>query len=65
MPRAFKPSTEATSYTPVADETFGDIVKTKCEVEDPPITLEEVALFNWGTKEPKEVVRAPGRTGRL
>ena len=58
MPRAFKPSSEATSYTPVADETFGDIVKTKCEVEDPPITLEEVALFNWGTKEAKEVVRA-------
>jgi hypothetical protein len=58
MPRAFKPSSEATSYTPVADETFGDIVKTKCDVEDPPITLEEVALFNWGTKESKEVVRA-------
>jgi hypothetical protein len=42
----------------VADESFGDIVKTKCDVEDPPITLEEVALFNWGTKEAKEVVRA-------
>ena len=55
---AFKPATEATEYTPVTDETFGDIVKTKCEVEDPVITLEEVALFNWGTKEPKEIVRA-------
>ncbi|HEY3738725.1 MAG TPA: peptidoglycan-binding domain-containing protein, partial [Bryobacteraceae bacterium] len=38
--------------------TFGDIIKDKCEVEDPVITLEEVALFNWGTKEPKEIVRA-------
>ncbi len=58
MPRVFKPRDEATSYTPVKDETFGDIVKTKCEVVDPPITLDEVALFNWGTKVPREVVRA-------
>lgn len=58
MFRVFKPAAEATSYTPVADETFADIVKTKCEAADPPVTEEEVALFNWGTKEPKEVVRA-------
>ena len=58
MVRVFKPATEATTYTPAADETFADIVKTKCEVAEPPITEEEVALFNWGTKEPKEVVRA-------
>jgi hypothetical protein len=58
MVRVFKPAAEATSYTPTADETFADIVKTKCDVAEPPITVEEVALFNWGTKEPKEVVRA-------
>lgn len=58
MVRVFKPASEATVHTPAVDETFADIVKTKCEVEDPPITEEEVALFNWGTKEPKEVVRA-------
>jgi hypothetical protein len=58
MARVFKPAAEATVYTPADGETFADIVKTKCDKEEPPITEEEVALFNWGTKEPQEVVRA-------
>src|SRR5438874_1115531 len=58
MPRVFKPRSEATSHSPLADDTLEDIVKTKCEAADPPITPDEVALFNWGTKEPKEVLRA-------
>ena len=58
MARVFKQRSEATSYTPVADQTFGDIVRTQCETAVPSITVDEVALFNWGTKVPKEVVRA-------
>lgn len=58
MARVFKPKTEAIEYTPVADDTLETIVSTKCEVAVPPITIDEVALFNWGTKEPKEVLRA-------
>lgn len=58
MGRVFKPRTEATSYTPVDGDTLAEIVRTKCEKADPPISCEEVALFNWGVKEPKEVLRA-------
>ena len=58
MARVFKPKTDATEYAPVAGDTLATIVSTKCEVADPPITNDEVALFNWGTKEPKEVQRA-------
>ena len=58
MLRLFKPSADATPHTPAADETLAGIVKDKCEAADPPISVDEVALFNWGTKEPKEVVRA-------
>src|SRR6185436_15856074 len=56
MGRVFKPKTD--EYTPVAGDTFESIVDTKCEAAEPKITWEEVALFNWGTKEPKEVARA-------
>ena len=58
MGRVFKPRADAVPHTPVEDETLAGIVKDKCEVADPPISVDEVTLFNWGTKEPKEVIRA-------
>src|SRR5215813_13858707 len=58
MARLFKPASEATPHTVVADETLQNIVKTKCEAAVPPISVDEVALFNWGTKQPKEILRA-------
>ena len=42
----------------MAGDTFENIVATKCEVVDPKITWQEVALYNWGTQEPEEVARA-------
>jgi hypothetical protein len=58
MARVFLSKSEATEYTPSPDETLETIVATKCEVNVPPISVDEVTLFNWGTKEPKEVLRA-------
>jgi len=58
MARVFKPRADAIEHPPAENEVFGDIVKNKCEDADPKITLEEVALFNWGTKDKKEIVRA-------
>jgi len=58
MGRVFKPKTEATEYTPQAGDKFESIVAARCEAVDPKITCDEVALFNWGTKEPKEIARA-------
>ena len=58
MGRLFLPRTAATEYAPIAGDTLEKIVKDKCEVAEPPITGDEVALFNWGTKEPREVLRA-------
>ena len=58
MARVFLPKSAATPYDPNPDETLEDIVASKCEVNVPPITVDEVTLFNWGTKEPKEVLRA-------
>jgi hypothetical protein len=55
--RVFKKRADATEYTPVAGDKFEEIVKTKCEAADQ-ITWEEVALYNWGTKETNEVARA-------
>ena len=58
MGRVFRPKTDATEYTPVAGDTLETIVATKYEVADPKITWQEVAQFNWGTEETKEVARA-------
>ena len=58
MARVFLPKSAATPYEPKPDETLEDIVASKCAVNVPPITVDEVTLFNWGTKEPKEVLRA-------
>jgi hypothetical protein len=58
MARVFLSKTAATEYTPSPDETLETIVATKCGVNVPPISVDEVTLFNWGTKEPKEVLRA-------
>ena len=58
MGRVFLPRVQATEYSPKAGETLQAIVASKCERADPPITTEEVALFNWGTKETPEVLRA-------
>ncbi|MBS1855727.1 MAG: peptidoglycan-binding protein [Acidobacteria bacterium] len=58
MGRVFLPRYTATDYAPKAGETLAEIVAAKCQKVDPPITCEEVALFNWGTMEPPEVLRA-------
>src|ERR1700739_5024997 len=58
MGRVFLSQSDATEYTPNAGETLQAIVAAKCEKADPPISCDEVALFNWGTKEPLEVLRA-------
>ena len=58
MGRVFKPKSQATEYAPKAGDTLETIVATKCEAAVPIITCEEVALYNWGTKETKEVARA-------
>ena len=58
MGRVFLSQADATNYAPQPGETLRKIVAQKCEVADPPITPDEVALFNWGTKEPLEVQRA-------
>ncbi len=58
MGRVFLPQADATQYTPAAGETLQGIISNKCEKVDPPITCDEVALFNWGTSEKPEVLRA-------
>jgi hypothetical protein len=58
MGRVFLPRYTATDYAPKAGETLADIVAAKCQKVDPPITCDEVALFNWGTMETPEVLRA-------
>jgi hypothetical protein len=56
--RVFTSRSDATVYTPVAGDTFEQIVKNKCAAAVPPVTTDEAALFNWGTSQPKEVLRA-------
>lgn len=58
MGRVFLSQAAATRYAPTAGEKLRDIVANKCEKVNPPITCEEVALFNWGTQEAPEVLRA-------
>src|ERR1022692_4554682 len=58
MGRVFLSQAEATQYAPTAGETLHDIVANKCDKENPPITCDEVAHFNWGTSEKPEVLRA-------
>ena len=58
MGRVFLSQSDATEYAPTAGETLTAIVAAKCQKADPPITCDEVALFNWGTKETPEVLRA-------
>jgi len=58
MGRVFFSQADATDYAPSAGETMYDIVSSQCEEADPPITCDEVALFNWGTGETPEVLRA-------
>src|SRR5450631_4194921 len=58
MGRVFRSQADATNYAPKPGETLHKIVAKKCEKADPPITCDEVALFNWGTREPAEVKRA-------
>ncbi len=58
MGRVFLPRYTATDYAPKAGETLAEIVAAKCQKADPPVTCEEVALFNWGTQEAEEVKRA-------
>ena len=58
MGRVFLPKAQAITYTPKAGETLDKIVQTKCEKADPAITVEEVALFNWGTSATVELLRA-------
>ena len=58
MGRVFLSQADATEYAPKAGETLHHIVAHNCEKADPPITCDEVALFNWGTGETPEVLRA-------
>ena len=58
MGRVFLSQSDATEYAPKAGETLAGIVAAKCEKADPPISCDEVALFNWGTTEAPEVLRA-------
>jgi hypothetical protein len=58
MGRVFRPRKEANEYSAKAGDTFESIVAQKCEKADPAITCDEVALFNWATREPLEVQRA-------
>jgi len=44
----------AVKHTVTDDQTLKDIAETVC---DPPITWQELALFNWGTDVPDEVNR--------
>jgi len=54
MGRVFLSQADATEYAPSAGETLTGIVASKCEQANPPITCDEVALFNWGTQEKPE-----------
>ncbi len=58
MGRVFLPQKDATVYAPRAGETLRQIVTAQCEKVVPPISCDEVAVFNWGTSASHEVLRA-------
>jgi len=60
MGRLFQARKDAIKHKPAAGKTFSEIVAehSNTEAAEPPLTNDEVALFNWGTKEKEEVLRA-------
>jgi hypothetical protein len=60
MGRVFQARAQAVKHRPAAGKTFSDIVSqhSTSEAADPAITNDEVALFNWGTTDKAEVLRA-------
>lgn len=60
MGRVFQARAQAIKKKPAADQTFAELVTahSSSEAADPAITNDEVALFNWGTTDKAEVLRA-------
>src|SRR5690242_4730306 len=60
MGRVFQARAQAIKHKPDEGKKFSEIVSehSKSEAADPAITNEEVALFNWGTTDAREVLRA-------
>jgi hypothetical protein len=54
MTKMFDRRQAAAPHTVTDGQTLKQVAETVC---NPPITWEELALFNWGTKEPDEVNR--------
>ncbi len=57
MGRVFVAQADAVEYTEFNGKTFADVV-TAARQHVPDMGWQELALYNWGTKEPREVNRA-------
>lgn len=60
MGRVFQARANAVVCTPTAGKTFAELVSehSASQSANPAITNDEVALFNWGTTDTQEVLRA-------
>src|SRR5580658_7869349 len=60
MGRLFQARAQAITCTPTAGKTFAELVAehSSSQAADPAITNDEVAFFNWGSTDTREVLRA-------